>query len=113
MLQRRDRRFTLNAAVAQAVATAEAVVRMDMQPHGIWSIARCPALRAKLQSAGLLNRDTFSGCIQMRFREIQGVGQPLPRLGFEHRGVTTLYFANALGMNAGFCGHCPLTHAEG
>ena len=113
MLQRRNRRLTLNALVAQSAATAEAVVRMDMQPHRIWGVARCPALRAKLQCPGFLNRDAFSGSVQIRFRDIQGIGQPLTSLCFEHRGVAALYFPNALGMDAGLCGHRPLTHPEG
>lgn len=49
----------------------------------------------------------------MGFRNIQGVGQPLPRLGFEHARVSTLDLADALGMNAGLLGHGPLAHAEG
>ena len=49
----------------------------------------------------------------MRFGNIQGVGQPLPCLGFEHGGVSTLNFADALGMDAGLLSHGSLTHTEG
>ena len=113
MLQRRNRRVTLNALVAQLAATAEAVVGMDMQPHRVRRVARFPALRAKLQCAGFLDRDAFSRCVQMGFRDIQGIGQPPPGLCFEHRRVAALNLADALGMDAGLLGHGPLTHAEG
>ena len=49
----------------------------------------------------------------MGFGNIQGIGQPFARLYFEHCGVAPLYFANALGMDAGLGGHRPLAHSEG
>lgn len=60
MLQGRNRRIALNAAMAQATATAIAVVRMDMQPHRIGSRTGCPALWAELQCPRLLDCDAFN-----------------------------------------------------
>lgn len=99
--------------MAQAAATAKAVVGVNMQPHGVRRIARFPALRAELECAGLLDGDPFGHCLQVGFGDVQSISQPAPGLGFEQRRMAVLYFPNALGMDAGLCGHCPLAHAEG
>ena len=99
--------------MAQLAATAEAVVSMYMQPHGVWGIARCPTLRAELQRAGLLDRDAFGRRVQMGFRDIQGIGQPLAGLCLEHAGVATLNLADALGMDARLSRNRLFAHLEG
>ena len=83
-----------------------------MQPHGIGRIARFPTLRAKLQRASLLYRDTFCSGFQMSFRNIEGIGQPTLSLLLEYRCVAAFDFADALGMDAGLLTDGLLTHTE-
>lgn len=99
--------------MTQLAATAEAVVGVNMQPHGVRCVARLPALRTKLQCASLLDGDPLGRCLQVGFGDVQGVGQSASGLLLEYRGVATLDLADALGMNAGLLGHGLLTHAEG
>ena len=113
MLQRSDGRVALNAVMAQSAATAEAVMGVNMQPHGIRRVAWFPTLRTKLQCASLLYRDAFGRCIQVSLGNIQSVGESPTSLCFEHRGVAAFNLADALGMDTGLFGHGLLTHAEG
>ena len=63
MLQGRNRRIALNTVMAQLATAAVAIVGMDMQPHRVWGMSWCPALWAKLQRPGLLDRNAFNDSI--------------------------------------------------
>lgn len=112
MLQRRDGRIALNTAMTETGATAKAVRSMYMQPNWMRGTAGCPALRAKLQRASLLNRDPFSRRFQMSLGNIEGIGQPTLCLLLEHGSMAALKLADALGVDAGLLGHGLLTHPE-
>ena len=59
MFQGGDWCATLSTGVAEGAATAEAILRMHIEPYGVWLATGFPALWTKLQDAGLLDGNTF------------------------------------------------------
>ena len=74
MLKGDDGRIALCTGVAQSTPTSEAVVSVNVEPHGVWLTARFPALWTKLEHTGFFNGYPFADRLQIRFGDPQGVG---------------------------------------